>query len=100
MFTEYMPAKARELVDTLGLLLAAVMMLLISCAGALQAAVTKEQMVTTMVLLIPLYPFYYILSLGYLAYAIVLIVDAIENFRLFLGAKPKETTGERDINLN
>ena len=100
LFIDHMPARVKTLVDALGLVVAAVAILLVAYAGVLQAKITTAQLLTTTVLLIPLYPFYYILSIGYFVFAMVLLFDAIWAFGLFFGLIPKETPGSATVSLH
>lgn len=84
MFIDHLPARPKAFIDGLGLLVGTAMMGTVSYAGIIQGGISASQGQTTTVLFIPIYPFYYLLGVGFLVYALVMLVDALYAFSVML----------------
>lgn len=79
MFIDPLPDRIKAVLDALTLLVGAVMMSIVAYAGIVQGGLSAGQGQTTTVLAIPLYPFYYLLGVGFIVYALVMLIDALSS---------------------
>jgi TRAP-type C4-dicarboxylate transport system permease small subunit len=90
MFIDHLPPRPKAFIDGLGLLVGTAMMGTAGYAGILQGSISASQGQTTTVLFIPIYPFYYLLGVGFAVYALIMLVDALYEFSVAFRGPDRE----------